>query len=217
MPPLPSGPSTSPLGSVDVRSAKYAALSVSNALPVIIPPLTGVSWPVPFVTLQAGFSLLVLLIAFSMYGAFGLLPSKLAQAAVLQNCGPLWSVHFLEEIQVRAAPHPLLLLKPPPASLKAQGTTAIGRIGVPHPGVAGGFEIATALAAAPRLLRPISLRNEVGTVVEYWQRTAFTLLPSSEGVNVPAFQMPSTMFPLGLLAVFRSRLIVPDLKVLMEA
>src|SRR5215831_19303506 len=116
MPPLPSGPSTSPLGSVDVRSAKYAVLSVSNALPVIIPLLTGVVWPLPLVALQVGFVLLVLLIAFSMYVAFGVLPSKLAQAAVLQNCEPLWDVHFAEEIHVRAAPHPLLLLKPPPAS-----------------------------------------------------------------------------------------------------
>ncbi len=115
-------------------------------------------------------------------------------------------------------PQPLLLLKAPvPASWKAHGATAIGRIGVPQPGVAGGLEIATAWAAVARSLTPISLRNDVGMVVEYWQRTAFTLLPSREGVKAPAFQIPRTMLPAGSLAVFRLRLIVPTLKWLAAA
>ncbi len=40
-----------------------------------------------------------------------------------------------------------------------------------------------------------------------WHRTALTTVPSSEGVNDPAFQTPSTMSPFGAFEGFGSRLI----------
>jgi hypothetical protein len=70
---------------------------------------------------------------------------------------------------------------------------------------------AQAMAMAPvlRLLTPISRRKEVGTVVANRHWTALTWVPSSDGVNVLPFQIPRTMLPPGLLAVLRSRLMLP--------
>src|SRR5262245_44258532 len=97
---------------------------------------------------------------------------------------------------VRPVPQPLLLLKAAePASKNEQGDTPMGRIPVPHPGLAGGLAMATASAAAVRLPMPSRFRNDVGTVVVNRHRTALTWEPSRDGVNAPLFQMPSTMFP----------------------
>src|SRR5690349_6617966 len=52
------------------------------------------------------------------------------------------------------------------------------------------------------------LRKNVCTVLLNWHLTAFTLVPSREGVKVEPSQIPRTMLPLGLLAVFRVKLLV---------
>ena len=81
----------------------------------------------------------------------------------------------------------------------------MGRIGVPHPGSIGGLDTAIALPATGSELIPSSRRNEVGIVVWVWQRTALTWLPASDGLKLPAFQIPSTMFPFASLPALRSR------------
>ena len=102
------------------------------------------------------------------------------------------------------APHPDDVDPPKKQELSATGKThAFGGV------VAGWAAQAMAMAPLLRLLIPITRRKDVGTVVANRHWTALTRVPSRDGVKLLPFQIPSTMFPPGVLAALRLRLMLP--------
>src|SRR6185503_59424 len=107
-------------------------------------------------------------------------------------------------MKLTVAPQPSEVEPPKKHELRPTGKThASGGV------VAGWAAHAMAMAPLLRLLIPITRRKEVGTAVANRHWTALTRVPSSDGVKVLPFQIPRTMFPPGLLAVLRLRLMLP--------
>jgi hypothetical protein len=76
-------------------------------------------------------------------------------------------------------------------------------------GFRGGLATAIACAEPGRLAIPKSRRKVVGIGLATWHWTAFTWLPFRDGEKVVPFQIPNTMSPFGVFAVFRFKLTTP--------
>ena len=91
------------------------ALSSSVAIAILVVSISAAQPPAGAVALQAGLSSPAFEIAAWCWPLVQLVPSRLAQAALLQDCellGELSQIRLLE-IQVRPVPHPLLLMNWP--------------------------------------------------------------------------------------------------------
>ena len=137
-----------------------------------------------------------------------------AQLIVRETQAALF-VHGGERQPAPTSPLPLLVMNvigvPQPVELlpwKGQLPTPMGSVhSVVCGGTWGGLATASAEAVIGRLWTPSTRRNDVDTCELNWQRTAFTTVPSTDGVK-PLFQTPSTMLPFAALPEFKLRLIM---------
>src|SRR5919204_2060825 len=104
-------------------------------------------------------------------------------------------------------PHPLELKTP--AFWNGQVLRPIGKVHDCGGGCCGGFATAMAWARTGSVWNPSTRSQDVGTVVCHWHCTAFTTVPSRDGLNVRvlAVHTPSTMSPLAAFPVFALRVI----------